>query len=88
MDLEKKFIEMRNKISKNIESIQTDEDKKQFADKYGFDSKEVNDVIRKHKEWIEAIKASDGVRNSSRNNMSGVDYSSDLNYTRTRSKAY
>ncbi|MBR2588495.1 MAG: hypothetical protein IKD77_04745 [Bacilli bacterium] len=88
MDLEKKLYEMRSEISEDIKTIRTDEDKKQFADKYGFDSKEANDVIRKHKEWIEAIKASDGVRNSSRNNMSGVDYSSDLSYTRTRSKAY
>ena len=55
---------MRSEISEEIKTIRTDEDKKQFAEKYGFDSKEVNDVIRKHKEWIEAIKTSDGVRNS------------------------
>ena len=82
MDLDKKFIEMRNKISKDIESIQTDEDKKQFAEKYDFSLEEVEVAIRKHKEWREAVKASDGVRRSSSNNMSGVDYSSDLDYTR------
>lgn len=82
MDLEKKFIEMRNKISKNIESIQTDEEKKQFAEKYGFSAEEVETVIRKHKEWREAVKASDGVKRSSSNSMSGVDYSSDLDYTK------
>ena len=82
MDLEEKFIEMRNKISKDIESIQTDEDKKQFAEKYEFSSEEVEVAIRKHKEWREAVKASDGVKRSSSNNMSGVDYSSDLDYTK------
>ena len=82
MDLEKKFIEMRNKISKDIESIQTDEDKKQFAEKYEFSSEEVEVAIRKHKEWREAVKASDGVKRSSSNSMSGVDYSSDLDYTK------
>lgn len=82
MDLEKKFIEMRNKISKDIESIKTDEDKKQFAEKYDFSPEEVEAAIRKHKEWREAVKASDGVQRSSSNNMSGVDYSSDLDYTR------
>lgn len=81
MDLEKKFIEMRNIISKDIESIRTDEEKKQFAEKYGFSSEEVEVAIRKHKEWRDAVKASDGVKRSSFNNMSGVDYSSDLNYT-------
>ena len=82
MDLEKKFIEMRNIISKDIESIRTDEEKKQFAEKYDFSPEEVEVVIRKHKEWREAVKASDGVKRSSYNNMSGVDYSSDLDYTR------
>ena len=86
MDLEKKFIEMRNKISKDIESIRTDEDKKQFAEKYGFSSEEVEVVIRKHKEWRDAVKASDGVKRSSANSMSGVDYSSDLDYTKQEVK--
>lgn len=57
MDLEKKLYEMRNEISQAIKLIQTEEDKKQFADKYGFDSKEVEEVIRKHKEWRRGDKS-------------------------------
>ncbi len=81
MDLEKKLYELRGEISDDIAKIKTEEDKKQFAEKYGFDLKEVNDVISKWKEWKAAIKASEGVRRSSANNMSGVDYSSDIRYT-------
>lgn len=81
MDFEKKLIEARNEISDDIAKIKTEEDKKQFAEKYEFDSKEVDDVISKCKDWKKAIKASEGVRRSSANNMSGVDYSSDISYT-------
>lgn len=57
MDLEKKLYEMRNEISQAIKSIQTEEDKRQFADKYGFDFKEAEEVIRKHKEWRRGDKS-------------------------------
>lgn len=56
MDLEKKLYEMRSEISDAIKTIRTDEDKKQFAEKYGFDESEVDEVIRKHKEWRRSYK--------------------------------
>lgn len=69
---------IESRLIEEISEIQTEDDKKQFAEKYGFAIEDMDELLERKSEWDRAEQVKENIYDSWIRSTSGVSYENDL----------